>query len=109
MQLQLSKQVVEIKDELGWWDEEKLKSIIAGTFRFGEENRPEAINAEDYTKAKIDALRLYISSIKEGEKVIPFSETWLGGLSREDGKKLSDAISLDALASGGIVDVKKNK
>lgn len=101
MTLQLSKCVVEVKDELTWWDEEELKSVIASAFRFGANAQPEAIDTEKYMKAKIKILELSIVSIKENDKTIPFSVDWLKRLSKDDGKKLSDATKLDSLASLG--------
>jgi hypothetical protein len=106
MILQLSKCIVELKDELTWYEEELIKSEIASNLRFSGAamSGVDAIKGTAILDIKMKAFEMFIVSIKEGEKVIPFSVNWVKGLSKEDGNKLAEAIGGDGL---GIKDSKK--
>ncbi len=100
MTLQLSKYTVELKDELTWWEEETLKSEIAEGIKLNS-GGVSGISGGTMLRVKMKAIELFIISIKEGNKIVPFSEDWVKSLSGEDGEKLAEVLNLDSLALGG--------
>ena len=97
--VKLSKYEVELKDELGWYDSEEIKSVIINEVKMNNTGVT-GISGTGLLNAKIKAFEKLIISIKEGETVIPFSVDWVKGLNKEDGEKLSQAVDL--------IDTKKN-
>lgn len=110
MQIELSKQIVEIKEDLGFWDFETLKSTMSSGLVLGEKGEVKGLSDDGLLKIKRKALEIYILTIKdkETEKQKTFSDEWLFSLSKEDGDKLSEALELEQIVQK-ISEVKKKK
>ena len=110
MQVQLSKYVVELKDEMSWGDAEQIQAEIISSLRIDTDAKKEIqakgdsfnmsklqMDGPAMLRAKVLAAKLLITKITqvEGDKVVPFSQDWLFGLSVTDGVKL--CIEVDAI------------
>lgn len=91
MKIKLSKYEVELKDELGWYDNEQIKAILASGARMDNQGL-NGFDGEAIVRSTIKAMEVAIVSIKEGDKEIPFSEEWVKGLSQSDGEELKNAV-----------------
>lgn len=110
MQIELSKETVDIKKDLGFWDFENLKSTMSSGLIIGENGEVKGLSDDGLLKIKRKALELYILTIKDKEtgKQKSFNDEWLFSLSKEDGDKLSKALELEQIVQK-ISEVKKKK
>lgn len=91
MKIKLSKYEVELKDELGWYDNQEIQAILASGAKMNNQGLT-GFDGESMLKSTIKAMEVSIVSIKEGDKEIKFSDEWVKGLSQSDGEKLKSAI-----------------
>lgn len=96
MNLKLGKYELEIKETINYGD----KCDIEEVFLQGVKGVSGEFDTSVMRKAKLKTLEIFITSIKEGEKAIPFTEEWLRALPSEDGDKLVDTVN-------GLKDKKK--
>lgn len=93
MKITLSKYEVTIKDELGWYDNQEIQSVMIDGSKVGTAVADGmTLNGQGLLKGKMKLLECAITEIKEGDKTIPFSEAWLRGLNNTDGQKLDEAV-----------------
>ena len=92
MDIKLKQYNVKIKDEITYGDKEDIENIFLSSAKVNMKGLAD-IDATVSVKAKYKTLEVYILEIKEGDKVVPFSEEWVRALPVSDGDKLVDAIN----------------
>lgn len=102
MKIILSKHTVETKDALTWWDAQEIQAIQMSSAKLNN-SVVSGVDGDSFIKATAKLIEKMIVSVKEGDKEIGYSDTWLKSLSLADGSKLYAEI--DAIANG---DSKKN-
>lgn len=76
---------------LSYWQNEEIKALLAG----GAKMNTTGLNGFDgnsLLEAKLKTFESAIKEIKEGDKVIPFSKSWVQGLTQDEGETLEKAI-----------------
>ncbi len=77
--------------EMTWWQSEEIKASLAS----GAKMNASGLNGFDgavLLEAKLKTLEACIKEIKEGEKELPYSKSWVQGLTSEEGEALDKAI-----------------
>jgi hypothetical protein len=92
MQIQLSKYIVELKDELSWYEQNEIEAEMISGSQMNQETKAIVMNGQGMFEAKIKLLERLITSIKEGDNTIVCSRDWVKGLNQEDGNKLYAAV-----------------
>ena len=91
MIIEAGRYAIELK-ELGWWDREEIKSIRLSATKINA-GEIAGFDGKVSAEAKKREIELSIVSIKEGGTTIQFSDTWLRGLTNDEGKALESALS----------------
>jgi hypothetical protein len=87
IKIQLSKYEVEVKEALTWWDSQELLAIQISSAKMNN-TLLNGVDGEAMIKANLKLIEKMVTSVKEGEKEIGFSESWIKSLSMADGSKL---------------------
>lgn len=93
---QIGKYTIELKEKLTYGEKSDIEAVFLG----GVKGVGGEFDTSVMWKAKIQTLKTYILSIKEGEKEVVFSEEWLRGLDADEGDELVEAVN-------GLKDKKK--
>ena len=78
--------------KLGWYDQEVVKNEIISGAKI-DNSGLKGIDGSAMFKMKLKLWELSIEEIKEGEKVIPYSEEWVKGLTVEEGNAIDEAVN----------------
>jgi hypothetical protein len=88
---------VKIKDELTWFQQEEIKGMFIGSAKMdtkqGGSVNIVGMDGQASIQAQIKSFEFSIAEIKEGEKVIPFSEQWVKQLTASEGDLLVTSIN----------------
>lgn len=88
--MQAGRYTIELK-ELSWWESQEIQSVmISGAKIVG--GGMSGIDADALMRSKMLTFEKSIASIKEGDVEIPYSQSWIKGLTKEEGDALSEAI-----------------
>jgi len=85
----IGKYTIELKEKLTYGEKSDIESVIMS----GVKGVKGDIDTSVMWKARIQTLKTYIISIKEGEKDINFTEEWLRGLDADEGDELVEAVN----------------
>lgn len=91
MTVNAGRYVVELK-ELSWWESEEIKAALISGAKMGKDGAVSSIDGLALLDIKVKTFSKCISSIKEGEVEIKFSNEWLKGLTSTEGDALTSAI-----------------
>ena len=94
MKIKLSKWIVELRDDLGWYEMEEIKASMINGSKLNPATQEIGISGTGMFEARIRLAELAIVSIKnkEGDTDVVFSRDWLKQLGKEDGEMLFSAL-----------------
>jgi hypothetical protein len=91
MNHKIGKYEIKLKEKLGWYDQEVIKNEMISGAKI-DNTGLKGFDGSAMLRMKLKLWELAIEEIKEGDKVIPFSEDWVKGLDSDEGNQIDAAI-----------------
>ncbi len=92
MNHKIGKYEIKLKEKLGWYDQEVIKHEMFSGAKVDNKGLT-GFDGQAMLRMKLKLWELAIEEIKEGDKVIPFSQEWVKGLTSEEGENINKAMN----------------